>query len=71
MRAKMKLISIAEYEGQLKELKFNAVHGDSPEDNSYAQATPSGELRLSVTNLPAIEGMKIGDKFFLDFTKAM
>lgn len=42
----------------------------SDEDNTYAQWTPSGELKLTVCN-PALFGkFAVGDKFFLDFTKA-
>lgn len=70
MRAKMRLISITDYGTEAKELKFNAVTNGSKEDNTFCRFTPSGELRLYVDNPPAIEGMKVGDSFYLDFTKA-
>ena len=40
------------------------------EDNTYSKYTPSGELRLFITN-PALFGKyKPGKKFYVDFTEA-
>lgn len=42
----------------------------SDEDNSYAKWSPSGSLKLYVAN-PALFGQfVIGEKYYLDFTKA-
>lgn len=39
-----------------------------PEDQRFAQATPSGELRMQVDNPRAVEELAIGKAFYLDFT---
>jgi hypothetical protein len=39
------------------------------EDRRYAKATPSGEIRLQVDNPPAVEYLKPGQQFYVDFTK--
>ncbi|MFJ6729979.1 hypothetical protein ACIQPQ_34280 [Streptomyces sp. NPDC091281] len=47
--------------------RFHAVYDQSvPEDLRYAQATPSGELRLAVDN-PAVV-FEPGKQYYLDFT---
>lgn len=57
-------------------LTFNAVtekpfnpDGES-DDNSFARWTPTGELKITVTN-PAMFGkFKVGTKYYLTFTEA-
>lgn len=76
MRAKMRVSNIENF-GPNERLTFHAVAKSdgypadgSDEDNSYARWSPSGELTLMVAN-PALHGkFAIGDKFYLDFTKA-
>jgi hypothetical protein len=42
----------------------------SDEDNSYAKWTPQADLSITVAN-PALWGQfKVGQKFYVDFTKA-
>lgn len=53
-----------------EELKMSAVCGKTAEDNSYSQATPSGELSLSITNKALHGKFKPGQKFYVDFTPA-
>lgn len=83
MRAKMQVSSVAPihdlYSGQQtsERLTLTPVCGNQPfgpngesEDNTYARYSPSGVLRLEVTN-PALYGkLKAGDKYYVDFTKA-
>ncbi len=38
-----------------------------PEDKRFAAATPSGELKMYITNKSAIEHLKPGRAFYLDF----
>lgn len=33
-----------------KEIRMNAIYGNGPEDNTYAQATPWAELKFALTN---------------------
>lgn len=52
------------------EVTFWALYSNNPEDNSYSQATPSGQITMLVSN-PAAEPFFIeGQKYYLDFTKA-
>ena len=40
------------------------------DDNSFSQWTPFGELSMTITN-PALSGaLKVGEKYYLDFTLA-
>jgi hypothetical protein len=39
-----------------------------PEDQRYAKATPSGEIRLQIDNPPAVDYLKPGETFYVDFT---
>jgi len=40
---------------------------DLPEDQKFAKATPSGELRMDVDNPKALEELSMGRVFYLDF----
>lgn len=83
MRAKMQVMSVQPnhdlYTGlQFSEkLTLNPVCGGQPfgpngesEDNTYARYSPSGVLRLEVTNPNLWGKLKSGDKYYVDFTKA-
>ena len=71
MRCKMQLWKIEDTNnGHAKQLTFHTQYSNTPEDNAFNKATPSGHLTLMVDNLPAIAGMQEGDSFYLDFTKA-
>lgn len=42
----------------------------SDEDNSFSRWSPSGDFRIHVAN-PALFGVfNVGDKYYMDFTKA-
>jgi hypothetical protein len=41
-----------------------------PEDQRFAEATPSGKLEMNVTIKPVIDQFKPGKVFYLDFTEA-
>lgn len=69
IRAKMRVNSVLSTDYS-DEVKLAAVCGGSQaqmaEDNSYARATPSGELRLVIDN-PALKGaMKPGSTWYID-----
>jgi hypothetical protein len=38
------------------------------EDNSFARWTPSGELRIGISNPNLMGKLKEGEKYYLDFT---
>lgn len=76
MRAKFEVRAVTQpYEGA-EALHLSAV-SEKPydpdgksEDNDFARWTPDGELTMTVTN-PALHGtIKVGEKYYLDFTKA-
>lgn len=83
MRAKMVVLHVEEYfygsEGEKSQeiLSLNAVSRTSPypeggadEDNTYALYTPTASVSISIAN-PALFGQfKVGDKYYVDFTKA-
>lgn len=52
------------------EVTMHPVTGGSDEDKAFWQATPSGELRMSVLNPDAGQQFEPGDAYYLDFTKA-
>ncbi len=71
VRAKFKVVSITQYEYFGKTVKLSAQYDKSiPEDRSFAQATPSGELTMFVNNPSAAEAFKAGQYVYLDFTPA-
>lgn len=39
-----------------------------PEDQRFAQATPSGRLEMRVDNPSAVEALQLGKVFYLDFS---
>lgn len=39
-----------------------------PEDQRYAQATPSGRIEMYIDNPPALAALPIGKAFYVDFT---
>jgi len=40
-----------------------------PEDQSFVQATPWGEVKMSITNPQALAFFKIGQSYYADFTE--
>jgi len=53
-----------------EEVEFTAVYGGSPEDNTYAKATPSGSLKLFVDNDAAKGAFEPGKAYYVDITPA-
>jgi len=53
-----------------KETSFWALYSNTPEDNSYSQATPSGNITMIVSNPSAKDFFQEGQVYYLDFKKA-
>lgn len=81
MRAKMVVDSVEEINDGTKKysesLKFRGVCKDgaypedgSDEDNSFARWSPYIQLEMHVTNPNLWGQLKVGDKFYVDFTPA-
>lgn len=51
------------------EVSFWALYSNNPEDNSYSQVTPSGNISMLVTRPEVIDFFKEGKSYYLDFTE--
>ena len=76
MRAKVKLNHIQHNFGS-ETLIFNPVakKGGYPDDgldenNTFAKYTPSGQFAITVANPALLGKFKIGEEYYVDFTKA-
>lgn len=50
------------------DVELQARYSNSPEDNTYASATPSGSIKMTITNQDAVDKLPIGGVFYVDFT---
>jgi len=57
-------------EVETRNLFFQAVHGNSPENAKFFTATPSGEVKLGVTSPEAWGQFELNKEYYLDFTPA-
>lgn len=66
MRAKLRIQSVqaTEYSEQLK---FAAQYSNTPEDNSFSEATPTADATLQITNKALWGKFKPGQAFYVDF----
>lgn len=75
MRAKLQLNRIEQFT-QSERLHFNAVCAKSypadgsDEDNTYAKFSPQAEFSITITNPALIGQLKVGEKYYVDFTQA-
>lgn len=73
MRAKMKLMRVERSE-TCDVLTYSCVPAKSypadglHEDNSFSKFSPSGELKIHVTNPALLGKMQPGETFYVDFT---
>jgi hypothetical protein len=50
-------------------VRFQAAYGDGKSDNAeWSKWTPSGELRMFVTNPAAIDAFDVGKSYYLELT---
>lgn len=70
VRSKMVLTSITEHDGWPgKTLKFQARYDETiPEDQRFQTATPSASAEYTIDNPAALEQMKLGQAYYVDFT---
>lgn len=74
LRAKFTVLSIADYRPYKgykasTRVTLSAQYSNTPEDNQFSEATPSGELEMTITTDTGREFFKIGKHYFLDFTE--
>ena len=74
MRAKMVLSTITHHTPSSDDscnvqLTFTASYA-GPDNDSWSKWTPQGEIKMTVTNPAAVEFLKIGKSYYVDFTEA-
>ncbi len=69
MRAKMQVYSITEYPWA-RDAELHAVTSGTPEDNTFAEATPAAKLNIMITAKGAQHFFKVGKSYYLDFSEA-
>jgi hypothetical protein len=70
VRAKFRVMSVAQdvYQSAARTIKLAPHYDDAiPEDQRFAQATPTGELTMYVNNPRAVAELELGKYFYLDF----
>lgn len=73
VRGKFVLREVIRYSfgGDSRELVFYAQYDpDLPEDQRYAEATPSGKIEMNVDNPAALAQFELGKAYYVDFTAA-
>jgi hypothetical protein len=71
IRAKFKVDRVLTHEGQGKTLIMSASNQTDGDNKDWSQWTPSGELRMFITNgamFPHLDALKSGDHFWLDLS---
>jgi hypothetical protein len=51
-------------------IRLDVVTYGSPENDKFFEATPSGELYLSIVNLTAAEMFEVGKEYYIDISQA-
>ena len=75
MIAKFVLNKVTKQSETCEELQFNAVTSKpfdadgKSEDNDFARWTPTGEIKMTVTNPALIGSLKEGQAFHVEFTE--
>jgi hypothetical protein len=70
VRGKFQVTAITEHSYPTKEIEFATVYDTSiPEDQRFLKATPYGSIKMSVDNPVALEQLKLGRFFYVDFTE--
>lgn len=71
MRAKFYVTSVTDY-GHSKQATLSAQYSSGkPEDNEFAAATPSGKIEITISNPAAMDYLKVGKKYYVDFSEAV
>jgi len=70
IRAKFRVMSVTQdvYDSFARTIKLAPQYDQTiPEDQRFAEATPTGELSMYVNNPAAIAELELGRIFYLDF----
>ena len=72
VRGKFQVTGITEHNYPAKEIEFSTVYDSSiPEDQRFLKATPWGSIKMSVDNPLALEQLKLGKYFYVDFSEVV
>jgi phospholipase/lecithinase/hemolysin len=61
---------VADPSEQSAQICLSPVYDDGSENKTWSKSTPSGEVRLLITNPDAIDAFEVGETYFVDFTPA-
>jgi hypothetical protein len=71
VRAKMVVgeVTKVSWNPEARKVKLHAQYSSTPEDNSYAKATPTGSIEMQVDNPPVAKFFEenLGKAFYVDF----
>lgn len=71
LRAKFKCVSVtptsSTYAGEVN-VELQAVTADNPENQSWSKATPSGNLKMFISNPDAVGALEKGKEYFIDIS---
>lgn len=71
IRGKFVVDHVTKRVGNVANVVLDARYDSSlPEDQRFAEATPSGKIEMSVTVPSVIEAFQPGKVFYVDFTEA-
>jgi hypothetical protein len=72
VRAKFVVVSVSSVQHHRCEkqesVEMQPVIGSSEENKSWSKYTPSGSLKMTITNPEAMAQFELGKEFYLDFT---
>lgn len=69
IRAKLYVTNVEKLDSG-ESVSFEAVIGDSDENKSFSEATPSASLRMWISNPSARGVFENGKEYYVDFTPA-
>jgi len=71
VRAKFQVTGITERPHGGGEIEFTTIYDSTiPEDRRFQQATPWGQIKITIDNPAAKAFFKLGKYFYADFTEA-
>jgi hypothetical protein len=76
MRAKFQVTNVVKHNETSQDVSFRAVTSKpfdadgKSDDNDFARWSPSGELKIGISNPALIDKLVVGEKYYLDFTLA-
>ena len=53
-----------------EEIEAHAVYANGGENGVWSKYTPSGQLKMNISNPGAFDRLRVGTEFYLDFTPA-